>query len=159
MKADEVFITSTTREISWVGRWDGKTVGGGRCGPVTLRLHKALRERVVRPVKRQVFLWHGINAAARTPLAKQLLDRALFEEPSLRGLPVYAADISLPWLYSFDQFTKLVARAAAVVTTRLHVGILAALLGKPTWIKPGTFHKIRGIYEFSMAGMDHVRLV
>ena len=47
MSADEVFITSTTREISWVGKWDGKTVGGGRCGPVTLRLHKALRARVL----------------------------------------------------------------------------------------------------------------
>jgi D-alanine transaminase len=46
--ADEVFITSTTREISWVGRWDGKIVGGGRCGPVTLKLHQALRERIVR---------------------------------------------------------------------------------------------------------------
>jgi D-alanine transaminase len=46
--ADEVFITSTTREISWVSKWDGKTVGGGRCGPVTLKLHRALRERVLR---------------------------------------------------------------------------------------------------------------
>ena len=46
--ADEVFITSTTREISWVGKWDGRPVGGGKCGPVTLRLHCALRERVVR---------------------------------------------------------------------------------------------------------------
>ena len=46
--ADEVFITSTTREISWVSRWDGKPVGAGRCGPVTVRLHEALRERVLR---------------------------------------------------------------------------------------------------------------
>ena len=46
--ADEVFITSTTREISWVGKWDGETVGGGKCGPVTLKLHEALRERVMR---------------------------------------------------------------------------------------------------------------
>jgi D-alanine transaminase len=46
--ADEVFITSTTREISWVGRWDGKKVGNGRCGPVTTKLHRALRERVMR---------------------------------------------------------------------------------------------------------------
>jgi len=46
LAADEVFITSTTREISWVGTWDGKTVGNGRCGPVTLRLHQALRERI-----------------------------------------------------------------------------------------------------------------
>ena len=46
--ADEVFITSTTREISWVSKWDGRTVGGGKCGTVTLRLHQALRERVIR---------------------------------------------------------------------------------------------------------------
>jgi D-alanine transaminase len=46
--AEEVFITSTTREISWVGKWDGKSVGSGRCGPVTLKLHRALRERVIR---------------------------------------------------------------------------------------------------------------
>jgi branched-subunit amino acid aminotransferase/4-amino-4-deoxychorismate lyase len=46
--ADEVFITSTTREISWVASWDGRTIGKGRCGTVTLRLHQALRERVVR---------------------------------------------------------------------------------------------------------------
>ena len=48
ISADEVFITSTTREISWVGKWDGKTVGRGKCGTVTLKLHQALRERVMR---------------------------------------------------------------------------------------------------------------
>ena len=46
--ADEVFITSTTREISWVRAWDDKTIGAGGCGPVTLKLQQALRERVVR---------------------------------------------------------------------------------------------------------------
>jgi D-alanine transaminase len=44
--ADEVFITSTTREISWVGTWDGKTVGGGKCGPITRKLHEGLVARV-----------------------------------------------------------------------------------------------------------------
>ena len=48
LAADEVFITSTTREISWVRQWDERTVGTGRCGPVTLKLHQALRERVLR---------------------------------------------------------------------------------------------------------------
>jgi D-alanine transaminase len=46
--ADEVFITSTTREITWVDRWDGRTIGAGRCGPITLRLHQALRDRITR---------------------------------------------------------------------------------------------------------------
>ena len=45
--ADEVFITSTTRELGWVGQWNGKSVGGGRkCGPVTLKLHRAYQTRV-----------------------------------------------------------------------------------------------------------------
>lgn len=46
--ADEVFITSTTREISWVGTWNGQTVGGGKCGPVTRKLHEGLAARVRR---------------------------------------------------------------------------------------------------------------
>jgi D-alanine transaminase len=39
--ADELFITSTTRQIAWVGAWDDAAVGGDRCGPVTWRLHQA----------------------------------------------------------------------------------------------------------------------
>jgi D-alanine transaminase len=46
LAADEVFITSTTREISWVRKWNEKVIGSGKCGPVTLRLHRALQERV-----------------------------------------------------------------------------------------------------------------
>jgi D-alanine transaminase len=45
--ADEAFITSTTREISWVSHWNGQPLGGARCGPVTRRLHEAL-VRIVR---------------------------------------------------------------------------------------------------------------
>src|SRR6478672_3831084 len=46
MRAQELFITSTTREISWVARWNDKYIGQGRCGPITLKLHKALQEKV-----------------------------------------------------------------------------------------------------------------
>ena len=42
--ADELFITSTTREISPVSIWDGKPAGRSRA--VTTRLHRALRERI-----------------------------------------------------------------------------------------------------------------
>jgi D-alanine transaminase len=45
-RADELFITSTTREISWVARWNDTYIGQGRCGPTTLKLHKALVERI-----------------------------------------------------------------------------------------------------------------
>ncbi|CAA9435985.1 MAG: D-alanine aminotransferase [uncultured Phycisphaerae bacterium] len=48
-RADEVFITSTTREISWVSTWNNAPVGTTPgCGPVTRRLHEALQARVRR---------------------------------------------------------------------------------------------------------------
>jgi len=46
LAADEVFITSTTREIGWVGQWNGRRIGQGRCGPVTSRLHELLRQAI-----------------------------------------------------------------------------------------------------------------
>lgn len=44
--ADELFITSTTRELGWVQRWNEKTIGSGKCGPITLKLHRAFQDRV-----------------------------------------------------------------------------------------------------------------
>jgi len=41
--ADEVFITSTVREIVPVTRLGTRPVGAGRPGPVTRRLHAAFR--------------------------------------------------------------------------------------------------------------------
>jgi D-alanine transaminase len=45
-RADEVFITSTTRELHWVARWNDRYIGQGKCGPVTIKLHRAFGERV-----------------------------------------------------------------------------------------------------------------
>lgn len=47
LRAEELFITSTTREVSWVARWNERYIGQGRCGPITKRLHAALRRRVM----------------------------------------------------------------------------------------------------------------
>jgi len=54
IKADEVFISSTTREIGWVSRWNNQRVGDGRCGKVTLELHRALRQRIRRETAVQI---------------------------------------------------------------------------------------------------------
>jgi branched-chain amino acid aminotransferase len=43
--ADEVFLTSTVREILPVVRLGDRTVGSGRPGPLTARLHEAFRRR------------------------------------------------------------------------------------------------------------------
>ncbi|MCC6423766.1 MAG: aminotransferase class IV [Phycisphaerales bacterium] len=44
--ADELFITSTTREISWVSHYNQSTITP-RCGQQTLKLHQILRNKVV----------------------------------------------------------------------------------------------------------------
>ena len=48
IRAQELFITSTTREITWVARWNDKYIGQAKCGPVTVKLHRALQQRVRR---------------------------------------------------------------------------------------------------------------
>jgi branched-chain amino acid aminotransferase len=45
-RADEVFITSSIREVVPVVKVDGHTIGSGTPGPVTRALHRALRQRV-----------------------------------------------------------------------------------------------------------------
>ena len=44
--ADEIFLTSTTREILPVARIDGRPVGQGQRGPITQRLQGLFRRRV-----------------------------------------------------------------------------------------------------------------
>jgi len=46
LQADEVFITSTTREISFATHWGERVIGSGKCGEATIALHRAMRERI-----------------------------------------------------------------------------------------------------------------
>lgn len=72
---------------------------------------------------------------------------------------VLAADISRRSECTFDEFCSEIAHSAIIVSTRLHVAILGAILGRRTYIVAGRYHKIPGIYEFSMADLDHVSMV
>lgn len=45
-RAAELFISSTTREISWVARWNDRYIGQARCGQITAALHHELCKRV-----------------------------------------------------------------------------------------------------------------
>jgi exopolysaccharide biosynthesis predicted pyruvyltransferase EpsI len=46
-----------------------------------------------------------------------------------------------------------------VVTDRIGVAILATLLEKPVWVRPGTYHKVRGVFRHSLATQKNVRLI
>ncbi|MEJ2218010.1 MAG: hypothetical protein P8099_15490 [Gemmatimonadota bacterium] len=45
-EADELFLSGTTTEIMPVVQVDGRPIGGGEPGPLSVKLQAALRERV-----------------------------------------------------------------------------------------------------------------
>jgi len=80
--------------------------------------------------------------------------------PALPNLPQKYEDVSNEHRYTFDYFVQTIAAADAIVTTRLHAGILAAMFGKPTFLKDGSsYRKLTSIYEYSMADWPHVHLL
>lgn len=97
--------------------------------------------------------------AAQTPFARSAVERVSLELPHLKHLPLYADDIADPAVCGFGRFGPLVAGAAAVVTDRISVAILATLLEKPVWVRPGTYHKVRGVFRHSLATRKNVRLI
>ena len=46
----------------------------------------------------------------------------------------------------------------AIVTDRLHVGIAAALMGRPVYLLDNTYKKLSGVYERSLQGAPHVHM-
>lgn len=99
------------------------------------------------------------SEATQTAFARSAAERVFAELPKLRELPVYADDIARAEVCSFGRFAELIAGAAAVATDRLSVAILSSLLEKPTWVRPGTYHKVRGVFRQSLAMRKNVRLI
>jgi exopolysaccharide biosynthesis predicted pyruvyltransferase EpsI len=109
------------------------------------RLKRALRPLVAR-----------VRSSAPTPFAAEA---ARVVEQSGRGGPVVRGDISNPALLPWEEFLSRILDAHTVVSQRLHVGILAALLGKETWLDDRGYHKIRGIWELSLQHLPNVHLM
>lgn len=57
--ADEIFLTSTTREILPVATLDGRAVGAGGRGPVTQRLQALFRHRVAELLRAETSIGKG----------------------------------------------------------------------------------------------------
>lgn len=113
---------------------------------------RSLAARVIGRVRRA-----GADRPA-TPFARDAVSLA---EECLGRPPktLLAADVSRRSVCTFEGFCHEIARSGVVVSTRLHVAILAAVLGRRTFIVAGRYHKIPGIYRHSMAGMEHVSMV
>lgn len=55
---------------------------------------------------------------------------------------------------SFDHWLRVHAAATKIVTNRTHSSILGAILGTPTTLYAGRYHKNRSIWEFSLRRRD-----
>ncbi len=98
-------------------------------------------------------------AANASPFTEQAVRTVKRLHPEFADLPVIASDVSDPMAITFDGFLDAINEASVVYTNRLHVGVLSAMLDKPTLIRPASYHKIAGIYELSLASRENVTLI
>jgi len=97
----------------------------------------------------------------KTPFTKWAKDLPGEHFSTGKNLPLKTIDISLKGVCSFDDFLSYIRKSESIVTTRLHVAIFSAMLGKKTIIVPGDvkYGKIQGIHEYSMSAMSNVVIV
>lgn len=69
--------------------------------------------------------------------------------------PLLVQDISTA-ADSFDNWVSVTAKADVVYTDRLHVAILATILNKPLVWYEASYHKSRGVYEYSLDRQQNI---
>jgi exopolysaccharide biosynthesis predicted pyruvyltransferase EpsI len=148
------------RYILIVERDDDEGVKTLKYQPVAPQRLRAFVPRPLRKTLKQALLSRGSwKRNEQTPFALAGIDAVKQEHSRFSDLPIYAADVSREDIFTFRRFGEVIAGAAAVVTNRIHAGILAGLLGKPTYLAAGPWHKIPAIYDFSLRDAPHVHLL
>lgn len=51
----------------------------------------------------------------------------------------------------FEEFCRSIRGASAIITNRLHIAILGTLLNKEVHLFEGSYHKARGVYDYSLS--------
>lgn len=75
------------------------------------------------------------------------------------GLPLPEGNVDVSVLGSSGDgeiLPRLLRHLNVIRTDRAHVSICAAMLGKQTHIYPNAYHKVRGIYEYSLKALPNV---
>lgn len=62
-------------------------------------------------------------------------------------------------VHDYLAYISIVLGARKVFTTRLHVGVLAAILGKETYLYPISYFKNQGVYEYSLYKFPNVHFM
>lgn len=119
-----------------------------------------LRKRLPEPLKKLLYPFVKAARSRKITPFRERCELLLGERcPQHVQLPRVVGDMSNVNVCTFDEFCAHIGGSAAVFTTRLHVGILSVMLGRPTFIFEGPYHKIRGIYEHSLSGRPGVEFV
>lgn len=131
-----------------------------RMNPRRLGLRGRLSKRMPDGLKRVLYpLVVRHRARQQTPFRERCDALLRHHHPEFASLPVIAKDISSVNTCSFEEFSDIAASAAVVFSTRLHGAIFSTLLGRPTFVFEGPYHKIRGIWEYSLQSRPDVTFV
>lgn len=141
-----------------VERFDEEHVGATAPPLTSFQSVRKCIPPIVQPLARRVLDHMRFRRSELNGVVREL---ACAQRPELRDLPVVYNDVSNVTRNSFDDFVRIIAQAEAVVSTRLHVGILAAMLQKLTFLKdgPGDYRKLWSVYTQSLATTPHVQLL
>jgi exopolysaccharide biosynthesis predicted pyruvyltransferase EpsI len=152
--------SGTPRHVLIVERIDQEHINIGfntmQINPVRRLANKVIPIWVKKPIYPLVKLY---RAHSNTPFLQQCESMLARNFSDFMKLPKFVRDISAPNYGTFQSFCAAIQDAAVVFTTRAHVGILAAMAGKPTVLFEGPYHKIRGLYEHSLKNFSNVTFV
>jgi len=128
--------------------------------PLIMRIPIKLRRTIPDPLRRIIREKILLRPVEKTEFAQMTIQWIYQNYSNLVGLPVYSKDISNEYDFTFEQFIDYIVDAALIVTTRLHVGFLAAMLGKTTFLKArkGEYKKIEGCYHYTLSKLKNVNL-
>lgn len=114
------------------------------------------------PQRPQILLRRRVTRASQQAANARLLERAAPMLPAevLTATPTeWSFDVSDPTLATFSQYVQALSSAAVVITDRLHVAMPAAILNKRTILVESGYHKLVGVFEHSLTGLDNVTFV
>lgn len=148
----------TSASVLVVERTDAESphLKGAKWKHYLKRIYVQLTTETVRTLIRNVrFRYKEKSGGRLTSFAKEDLTKKGIDVNSYNWI---TADVSRPEYCDFEAFKKIIADSDYVYSNRLHAGVWAALVGKSVVMAEGSYHKITGIFEYSMADMDNVRL-
>lgn len=141
------------RNLATMASADGVPPSRMRGRLAALIPYGAARTRLTRMARR------GVNEAASRELWNSVPSETLKNFFGPDAFPRRQVDASATQFATFDEYRRLIAQAEGVVTNRLHIGLPAAILGKPVILVEGGYHKLTGVYAQSIASAPNVTMI